>query len=96
MAAETIENEVIELLKTDSKGWTVALFEDQIKITTCLCASCNHICCDAVELACDHDDDTDIYPHCKNCLNNLIEDNNNKCPINLHYDPVIIPIITIR
>eukprot|EP01084_Bolivina_argentea_P276294 471430_1 len=96
MAAETVENEVIQLLKTDSKGWIVALFEDQIKITTCLCASCNSICCDAVELACDHDDDADIYPHCKNCLNNLIKNNNNKCPINSHSDPVVMPIRSIR
>eukprot|EP01084_Bolivina_argentea_P109521 195787_1 len=84
-----VENEIISILKINGKGWNIKLFEDETKATTCLCASCDGVCCDAVELDCDHEDE-DIYLYCKPCLSDLIKQNNNKCPINSHDEPTII------
>eukprot|EP01084_Bolivina_argentea_P109522 195788_1 len=83
-----VENEIISILKINGKGWNIKLFEDETKATTCLCASCDGVCCDAVELDCDHEDE-DIYLYCKPCLSDLIKQNNNKCPINSHDNPAI-------
>ena len=48
------------------------------------------VCHDAVELGCDHNDE-DICQYCNNCLINLISNNNDKCPINNHINPIIVP-----
>eukprot|EP01084_Bolivina_argentea_P275636 470107_1 len=88
-----LNNEIISLLKVDNKGWNVALFTD--KITNFLCENCDLVCCDAVELGCDHEDD-DICSHCKECLNQLIKENNGKCPIDGHDNPEIFPVRSMR
>ena len=46
-------------------------------------------------IQCD-DDDNDILIYCKQCLCELIEDYDNKCPINNHTNPSIIPSQGIR
>eukprot|EP01084_Bolivina_argentea_P152670 266280_1 len=81
---------VISSLKVNNKGWNIQLFEDQIKLSAHICTKCKSVCCDPVELGCNHNDD-DIYLYCDCCLRDLIEQNDSKCPINSHIDPVIIP-----
>eukprot|EP01083_Nonionella_stella_P018944 52704_1 len=76
------------LLKVDNYGWNPLLFVDQHQISLCLCAHCNSICCNAAELGCEHDFQ-DIRLFCKDCLSNLIEDSDGKCPLNLHPNPSI-------
>eukprot|EP01083_Nonionella_stella_P181187 648142_1 len=76
------------LLKVDDYGWDIHLFADQHQISLCLCVHCNSVCCNAVELGCNHDYD-DIRLHCKDCLQLLIQDSDGKCPINAHPNPSI-------
>eukprot|EP01084_Bolivina_argentea_P005517 10389_1 len=83
------------MARSAGKGWDVQLLGDQQIATMFLCESCNSICCDAVELGCNHKDE-DICTFCSCCLDDLIKDNDNKCPINGHPDPVIIPNKFIR
>eukprot|EP01084_Bolivina_argentea_P063516 115958_1 len=92
-----IESKALSLLKISGKGWNNKIFEDEAKISGCLCANCNAICCDAVELGCEKQhNDNDIYLYCNQCLTDLINDNNTKCPINLHDNPNIIPTRAVR
>eukprot|EP01084_Bolivina_argentea_P255345 429457_1 len=85
--------EVQSLLKVDNKGWNIALFDESIKISSCLCAHFGSVCVDAVELGCDHDENDDIFLHCKSCLMDLIKDNGNKCMISGHNNP---PLSVVR
>eukprot|EP01083_Nonionella_stella_P143330 445308_1 len=88
--------ELASLLKiNEHKGWEISLFEDQNKISEYICTNCTGICCNAVELGCDHDD-ADICSYCEQCLHQLITDNDSKCPINDHTDPHITPARSIR
>eukprot|EP01084_Bolivina_argentea_P151055 263708_1 len=94
MAEQTSNTiDAISLLKVDGKGWNRELFitnkEDSI------CAHCKNVCCDAVELDCEHTD-AEIFPYCAVCLNQLISDKEGKCPINLHSDPVIHAVRSLR
>lgn len=58
-------------------------------MSTCLCANCNSVCCDAVELGCDHQDN-EIFPYCNECLSELIKNSDGLCPIKKHTHPSII------
>ncbi len=82
-----------EKLKIDGGGWNIALFEDTSKVSNCLCKHCSGVCCDAVELGCDHQDDDDIFLYCKVCLILLVKDNDNQCMISAHQNP---PIDAVR
>eukprot|EP01084_Bolivina_argentea_P285179 488983_1 len=95
MNEQLTKNEIVPLLKIGDRGWDIKLFEEETKMSTCICANCNGICCDAVELGCDHEDD-DIFLYCNGCLNDLITTNDNKCPINKHNNPNIISNRSIR
>eukprot|EP01084_Bolivina_argentea_P303108 523263_1 len=86
--------EIMSLLKTDDKGFNTTLFVN--KNNALLCESCNLVCCDAVELGCDHDDDDDICSYCNVCLKALIKNNNQNCPINNHKSPIIFPLRSVR
>ena len=77
-------------MKSHDKGWDIRIFIDSAKISSCICNACNSVCCDAVELGCDHNDE-DIYLYCDKCLNAIIESNHNNCPIDNHAIPVIYP-----
>ena len=99
MAQTKLSAELASLLKRDNNnGWKLSLFEDQTKISHALCAKCHSICCDAVELGCDEheDDDEEVYLYCKNCLRDIINKNNQQCPINNHDDPIISSNRAIR
>eukprot|EP01084_Bolivina_argentea_P297138 511839_1 len=83
---------MVSLLKTNDRGWNILLFGDRNKLETCICEECGSICCDAVELGCanvNHSDD-DIFLYCNDCLNDLIKQNDGKCPIDAHNNPIII------
>eukprot|EP01084_Bolivina_argentea_P224192 379170_1 len=84
---DSTKKELLSLLKIDEKGWNIALFENNVK--HCLCAHCGSVCCDAVELGCEHEED-DIFLYCKCCLSELIRDNDNKCMITSHINPPLI------
>ena len=86
---------LLNLLKVDGKGWNIALFEDKMKITACICHHCKSVCRDAVELGCDHEDD-EIFTYCEMCLSNLVEDSNGKCPIDGHENPIIFASRAMR
>ena len=77
-------------LRKHGLGWNLDFFVDKHKLDTCLCSSCNCVCCDTVELGCDHGDN-EILLYCSKCLTQLIILNNNKCPINSHKNPIITP-----
>ena len=83
------------LLKGDDKGWGVHLFKNQMQISACMCAHCGSVCCDAVELGCEHNDDDNLL-YCNKCLKFIITDNNGKCPVDSHADPSTIPNRAIR
>ena len=91
MSQSATENkEFLSLLKINDKGWNIKIFEDETKAEALMCAYCGGVCCDAVELGCDHDD-IDILLYCNYCLTELIKkNNNNKCPINNHLNPIIL------
>eukprot|EP01084_Bolivina_argentea_P255339 429444_1 len=93
---EPLTEIVNEILKVDGRGWNILLFEDTNKISNYLCVHCGAICCDAVELGCDHDDDDEIFLHCTLCLSELIIENGNKCMISGHYNPPLISARSIR
>eukprot|EP01084_Bolivina_argentea_P017592 32836_1 len=87
---ETERNtELLSLLKVNGEGWNIAVFQEQNKISAVLCKNCNAVSCDGVELGCEHDDN-DIYLYCNKCLRTMVKQNNNKCPIDSHANPVII------
>eukprot|EP01084_Bolivina_argentea_P308196 532844_1 len=92
-AAVTIVN---RMLKIDDHGWNIALFENANKISNYLCAYCGAVCCDAVELGCQHNDDEEIFMHCELCLSELVADNGNKCMISGHYNPPLDVARSIR
>eukprot|EP01083_Nonionella_stella_P146079 458980_1 len=81
-----LSNHLVSLLKVNDNGWSVALFQDQKAINASLCRNCKAVCCDAVTLGCNHEDG-DIVLFCDSCLNELISNNDNTCPINQHLDP---------
>jgi len=88
-----IDNELISQLKNNGiGGWDVLLFEDQSKILDRLCAFCNSVCCDAVELECEddgkNDDDIEIYQYCKVCLQQIVNDKGD--------DSKMVPIRSMR
>jgi len=79
-------------LKTDGKGWNVALFEPSPNLGNLLCEHCKSVCCGAVELGCRHSEhELEIFLYCHQCLNEMILNNNHKCPLNQHAHPVIYP-----
>eukprot|EP01083_Nonionella_stella_P212684 767804_1 len=82
--------ELLSLLKVDNKGWNVALFENEMKISAAMCAVCSSICVEPVELSCEHNYQ-DTYLYCNQCLHELIASNDGKCPIDNHKDPKIVP-----
>ena len=86
---------LLNLLKVDKRGWNICLFEDNSKIRACLCNHCKSVCRDAVELGCDHED-KDIFTYCNSCLSDLIQNNNDKCPINNHENPIIFSLRSNR
>eukprot|EP01084_Bolivina_argentea_P263119 445229_1 len=86
--SKLLDDEVLSLLKVNGRGWDIGLFEDENKASSFLCEDCHSICCDAVELGCDHDD-ADICSFCKECLEDLVKKNSGKCPINQHDHPMI-------
>eukprot|EP01084_Bolivina_argentea_P278835 476538_1 len=88
MTQTSVDDEIISVLKVGNCGWNVLLFENEMRISVALCAVCNNVCVDAVELGCDHNED-DIYLYCNNCLKILINKSNGTCPINKHIDPII-------
>eukprot|EP01083_Nonionella_stella_P250221 864425_1 len=98
MAQEAVNDHDIDILaslKTNNRGWTIGLFQDQHTLPSFICFECKCVCCEAVELGCDHDDN-DIFLYCKSCLTQLIKGNGNKCPIDNHDDPTIIPNRSLR
>eukprot|EP01083_Nonionella_stella_P134138 408125_1 len=96
MAQEaTNTTDILASLKTNNQGWSIGLFQDQHAVQSFVCFQCKCVCCDAVELGCDHDDD-DIFLYCHSCLTQLVNQNDNKCPIDQHNDPTIIPNRTLR
>eukprot|EP01084_Bolivina_argentea_P297860 513226_1 len=95
MTQEIVDKDVVSLLKIDDRGWNISLFEDKNRISASLCEYCKSVCCDAVELGCDHDDN-EICSYCKECLIDLVKHNENKCPINQHDNPVISPVRSVR
>eukprot|EP01083_Nonionella_stella_P035578 97071_1 len=90
MAESQDSQRMDSLLKVDDNGWDIHLFENKIQLTSYLCAECGSVCRDASELGCDHDDDH-ILLHCNDCLRNLINKNQGKCPIDGHMNPVVVP-----
>ena len=88
MAENKVSDDILASLKVNNKGWNTQLFADQNIIQSYICTHCQSVCCDAVELGCDHDDD-DIFLYCKLCLQSLIQTNHNQCPINNHKHPLI-------
>eukprot|EP01083_Nonionella_stella_P178967 633903_1 len=96
MAQEaTNTTDILASLKANNQGWSIGLFQDQHAVQSFVCFQCKCVCCDAVELGCDHDDD-DIFLYCHSCLTQLVNQNDNKCPIDQHNDPTIIPNRTLR
>eukprot|EP01084_Bolivina_argentea_P247448 413972_1 len=88
--SEEASTEIVnKMLKIDSRGWNISLFEDVSKVSNCLCTHCGAVCCDAVELGCQHEDD-EIFMYCKYCLNELVKENGNKCMISEHYNPPFV------
>eukprot|EP01084_Bolivina_argentea_P255340 429445_1 len=95
--SEAASSEIVnKMLKIDGLGWHIALFEDVNKVANYLCAHCGSVCCDAVELGCDHGDDDEILLYCKICLTELVSDNGNKCMISGHYNPPLDVARSIR
>eukprot|EP01083_Nonionella_stella_P190293 704784_1 len=94
-AQKSFNVDLLSLLKVNNKGWNIALFKDTNNVSDYLCAHCNSVCCDAVELGCDHDDN-DIFLHCKQCLSDLIINNDNKCIINSHINPSLTSVRATR
>ena len=90
MEQQTVDEDVISTLKVNNKGWNIQLFANQNALQTLICHECKSVCCDAVELGCDHNDDQ-IFLFCNVCLTQLINQNNQKCPINGHDEPIIVP-----
>eukprot|EP01083_Nonionella_stella_P023570 65211_1 len=67
-------------LQLNNKGWDPALFVDRINLSAFLCKQCNGVCRVAVELSCDHDDDT-IASYCHDCLEHILKLSDSTCPI---------------
>ncbi len=84
-----------ELLQVNGKGWNEKLFVSKVaNIYTC--QSCKHICQNAVELGCDHDD-AEIDAFCQDCLAHVLQNNNNKCPMNSsHINPPTVSVRLVR
>eukprot|EP01084_Bolivina_argentea_P046596 85812_1 len=92
--SEETETQIVnKMLKIDVRGWNISIFDDINKVSNYLCAHCGAVCCDAVELGCDHDEDDEILLYCKTCLTELVTDNENKCMISGHYNP---PLDAVR
>eukprot|EP01084_Bolivina_argentea_P291550 501091_1 len=88
---------ITKKLKIDGRGWSISLFEDTNKVANYLCGHCGAVCCDAVELGCQHEEEDDeIFMYCKYCLNELVKDNGNKCMISGHYNPPLDVARAIR
>eukprot|EP01084_Bolivina_argentea_P078656 142741_1 len=94
-SADSSTEIVNKMLKVDGRGWNISLFEDVNKISICLCAHCGAVCCDTVELGCDHNED-DIFLYCHICLSELIKNNDNKCMISGHNNPPLDAARSIR
>eukprot|EP01083_Nonionella_stella_P191814 709669_1 len=96
MAQETSQvTAILTSLKTNNQGWKIGLFRDQHVLQSFICFECKGVCCEPVELSCDHEDD-EIFLYCNSCLEQLIHENDNKCPIDKHKYPTIIPNRTSR
>eukprot|EP01084_Bolivina_argentea_P290225 498464_1 len=85
---------ILSLIKVNDQGWNISLFEDNT-ISNELCNHCKSVCCDAVELGCDHIDEN-VYLYCSKCLYKLIENNDAKCPINSHSNPIVTHVRSVR
>eukprot|EP01084_Bolivina_argentea_P278114 474998_1 len=89
--SEEISTQIVnKMLKIDGNGWNILLFQDVNKIINYLCTHCGGICCDAIELGCNHGEEDQILLYCKTCLSELVLDNGNKCMISGHYDPPLV------
>ena len=91
-----IEEAIGFMLKLNNKGWKPSLFTNGKTMKNSLCPICGGVCCAAVELGCDHNDN-EIFSYCNDCLSSLIKTKHNgKCPLTNHTDPIIIPIRSLR
>ena len=88
MAQSKAQDQHSSILKCDGNGWDIKLFEQSMDHL--LCAHCESVCCDAVELGCDHDED-DVLMYCQLCLQTVVNQGGNKCPLSGHSDPIIVP-----
>eukprot|EP01084_Bolivina_argentea_P008437 15793_1 len=92
---ESADKELLSLLQIDNKGWDINLFEETAKLSTCICEFCGSICREAVELGCEHEED-EICLYCDQCLKELIGNNNDKCILDNHDNPLIIAARSAR
>ena len=90
-----VDDEMLQMVKVDGRGWDSALFVNADKVSPYLCADCHQVCCGAVTLGCDHDEDKKLL-YCNRCLAELIEQNSNMCIIDSHSDPYTLPHRTTR
>ena len=96
MATEAPPNqELASLLKVDGNGYELDLFKDRDQLRQNLCNRCHAVCCDPVELGCDHDDEQ-IFIYCSGWLSQLIDESGQKCPINGHPNPEVFASRSIR
>eukprot|EP01084_Bolivina_argentea_P287121 492640_1 len=92
---EPSDNKIISILKIDNQGWDINMFENKMIALTWLCARCENVCVEAVELGCPHHEN-DVYLFCNECLTIKIDNNDKKCPINLHNNPNVTPCRAVR
>ncbi len=96
MASFAEDDLSLSLIQSNGKGWNSKLAVDRNKIPELMCKSCNHICRDAVELSCDHNEEEDIL-FCESCLTQILRQNNNICPIDgSHKDTKFQAVRTTR
>eukprot|EP01084_Bolivina_argentea_P154028 268527_1 len=95
-STDAVSEIVNRMLKIDDRGWNIALFEDAHKASNYLCAHCGEVCCDAVELGCQHEDSDEIFMHCHYCLSELVSDIGNRCTISGHHNPPLDAARSIR
>eukprot|EP01083_Nonionella_stella_P113534 334746_1 len=101
---EAISDRIVQsVVKINNKGWNRSLFiASESQLSHLQCKSCAHICCEPVILNCpqhhDTSEDVDQYAqmYCYQCLMQMIEDNNNKCIIQGHSNPIVFRIKQIK
>eukprot|EP01084_Bolivina_argentea_P263745 446515_1 len=92
------ECDIIEdVLKLDNRGYDILLFENihNLQELNLLCTECGNVCVDPASLDCiqhkndsQNDDDLDDL-YCHLCLTELIKQNDGKCPISQHKQPIV-------